>query len=290
MTWFKVDDKLTISRKVLRIPRAHRVAAMGLWALAGSWCSSALTDGAVPAYMAEELGGTEELALHLVAVGLWHHAADKTCPDDDERCTENRPDAIEDGWWFHDWTQCNPLRTEVETERDKAKERMRQVREKRSPEVRPNKTRTSPNTDRTSPEVRLTPSRPVPSRPKRETPSSPQAATDAEFDGFWRAYPRKVGKGAAVKAYRTARRKVDMEAIAAALRVFSAAMVGRDPDKIPHPATWLNREPWHDDPDAIAPFPTRPSNTTGSFDPARAMARALALDAAEAAQRQEQSA
>jgi hypothetical protein len=169
VTWFKVDDKLTSSRKVLRIPRAHRVAAMGLWALAGSWCSSALTDGAVPAYMAEELGGTEELALHLVAVGMWHHAADEACPAEDERCTANRPKALEDGWWFHDWKQCNPLRTEVETEREQAKERMRQLREKRSPEVRPNKKRTPPNVTGTAPEVRNT--RPVPSRP--EVPAEP---------------------------------------------------------------------------------------------------------------------
>lgn len=123
----------------------------------------------------------------------------------------------------------------------------------------------------------------TPPPPPPDLFSSPQAATDAEFEGFWQHYPRKVGKGSAVKAYRTARRKVDMETIADALRVFAPAMAGRDPDKIPHPATWLNREPWHDDPDAIAPLPTpRPTNGHG-FDHQKAMARALAQEAQESA-------
>lgn len=142
------------------------------------------------------------------------------------------------------------------------------------------------NTPDTETETETDTTTPLPPIP---TPfSSPQAATDAEFDGFWRAYPRKVGKAPALKAYRAARRKVDMATIASALRVFAAAMAGRDPDKIPHPATWLNREPWHDDPSAIAPTP-RPANgytSPGGFNTATAMARAEALDAAEQAQRE----
>lgn len=139
MTWFKVDDKLAASRKVLSIPRARRAAAMGLWVLAGSWCSSALTDGRVPAYMVEELAGTEEAAHDLVAAGLW-----ETDPD---------------GWVFHDWTQCNPSREQVENERAGARERMAKLRN-RSPNVRA-------NTDGTSELVRDP--RPVPSRPSVPT-------------------------------------------------------------------------------------------------------------------------
>lgn len=88
MTWFRVDDALTRSRKVLSIPRAQRLAAMGLWVLAGSWSAGEALDGVIPAYMVEELGGTAEAADALVLAGLW-----------------SRED---DSFRFHDWTDYNP--------------------------------------------------------------------------------------------------------------------------------------------------------------------------------------
>ena len=44
MAWFKVDDKLHSH------PKRYRASlrAMGLWVLAGSWCSDQLTDGVIP--------------------------------------------------------------------------------------------------------------------------------------------------------------------------------------------------------------------------------------------------
>lgn len=75
----------------------------------------------------------------------------------------------------------------------------------------------------------------------------------SEFDGFWQNYPRKVAKADALKAYRKARNKVDLPVIAAALAVHAEASRRVEPDKVPYPATWLNREPWHDDPAALAP-------------------------------------
>ena len=185
--WFKVDDGLTSSRKVLRIPRAHRAAAMGLWVLAGSWAGQELTDGHVPAYMPDELAGDEQLALHLVAVGLWHHAGDEECPAGDERCTAHRPARMDDGWWFHDWKQANPVRSEVEAERDAAAERMRNLRAKRagkrSPEVRPNTERTSQNFAGSAPEV----PNPDPTRTEPALPSlgeSVQTAARAKARGW----------------------------------------------------------------------------------------------------------
>lgn len=41
MAWFKVDDKLHSHPKLYRAS----LRAMGLWVLAGSWCSDQLTDG-----------------------------------------------------------------------------------------------------------------------------------------------------------------------------------------------------------------------------------------------------
>jgi len=51
MPWFRADDGLSSSRKVLGIPRSRRAAAMGLWVLAGTWCSRELTDGFIGSHM-----------------------------------------------------------------------------------------------------------------------------------------------------------------------------------------------------------------------------------------------
>lgn len=67
-----------------------------------------------------------------------------------------------------------------------------------------------------------------------------------EFDWFWEAYPRKVAKGAARKAYVLARKKVSYEGLMAGLKTAKPAMLA-DPKYIPHPATWLNQERWADE-------------------------------------------
>lgn len=64
-----------------------------------------------------------------------------------------------------------------------------------------------------------------------------------EFDEFWLAYPRKVGKGDARKAYPKALLKTTHEAILAAV----AKIPTNEPKFIPHPATWLNAERWLDE-------------------------------------------
>jgi len=70
------------------------------------------------------------------------------------------------------------------------------------------------------------------------------------FDEFWSAYPRKVGKGAAEKAY--AKIKPDqalqdqiMGAIADAKQSFSWRK--DNGQYIPNPATWLNQRRWEDE-------------------------------------------
>lgn len=71
---------------------------------------------------------------------------------------------------------------------------------------------------------------------------SPRASGD--FAEFWEAYPRKIGKGQAERAYATALRHADHGQIMAALR--SQRFDG--PERfIPHPATWLNSKRWLDE-------------------------------------------
>jgi hypothetical protein len=80
---------------------------------------------------------------------------------------------------------------------------------------------------------------------------------ESDFEDFWAAYPRKIGKDAARKAFANAKKRAPIEAIAAGL---NSARWPTDPQFIPHPATWLNQGRWQDDPDAIAPEPA------GKFD------------------------
>ena len=112
MAWYKVDDRLPTSRKVLRIPRERRVAAIGVWTLAGAWSAHDLTDGFIPAYMIEEWGGCETDADALVEAGLWERAED----DGDA------------GFQFVNWGEYQPLKADVEAYREREREKKRRQR------------------------------------------------------------------------------------------------------------------------------------------------------------------
>lgn len=93
MPWFKVDDTLAMHPKVVIAGNA----AMGLWVRAGSWSAQQLTDGCIPRAMLVVLGGRPRDARALVDAGLWVET--------------------EEGWEFHQWTERQPTRVEVEDER-----------------------------------------------------------------------------------------------------------------------------------------------------------------------------
>jgi uncharacterized protein YdaU (DUF1376 family) len=63
-----------------------------------------------------------------------------------------------------------------------------------------------------------------------------------EFDAFWKAYPRKVAKGRAQRAWRTAIKIANAATIIIAVEQFKWP----EPQFIPHPATWLNDRRWED--------------------------------------------
>lgn len=85
-----------------------------------------------------------------------------------------------------------------------------------------------------------------PRRKEDTNVSSKSAAIDQAFEAFWRAYPRRVSKGAARKAYGKAIRKISHGELMAATRRYAVTVAGKDPQFIPHPATWLNGERWSD--------------------------------------------
>lgn len=74
-----------------------------------------------------------------------------------------------------------------------------------------------------------------------------------DFEDFYLAYPRKVGKQNAAKAFDQAVKRASVEDIANGLERLMPSWSNKDPQYIPHPATWLNRDGWLDEPDPEPP-------------------------------------
>lgn len=84
---------------------------------------------------------------------------------------------------------------------------------------------------------------------------------DPDFMTFWAAYPRKVAKGSARKAWRSIMKRGGIEA---SVIIAGAIAYREDPDRkagkfTAHPASWLNAERWGDydeDDDNAKPYGT----------------------------------
>lgn len=95
---------------------------------------------------------------------------------------------------------------------------------------------------------------------KNNTPLTPRWGDDS-FDRFWAAYPRKVGKGAAVKSWARIKKPGEvLTTILAALKwqTRSEQWTRDGGQYIPHPATYLNQRRWEDEPPA--PIETQSTN------------------------------
>lgn len=106
--------------------------------------------------------------------------------------------------------------------------------------------------------------------------SSPRAARSADFTTFWSAYPNKVAKVAAEKAYAKAIRSISgpdpPSVILAGVERAKASRQWRE-GFIPHPATWLNRGSWDDQPAEVIPPPPQPRHAERSHHDAKFDAR-----------------
>ncbi len=112
---------------------------------------------------------------------------------------------------------------------------------------------------------------PIPSI--RDTNVSLSLKTDNLFEQWYETWPRKVGKGGARKAFKTALKKTDFETLCQGRDRFIVAASGQDKNYIPYPSTWLNQERWSDDTTAINPAPIaiRSGNGTQSASIAAAV-------------------
>ncbi len=92
--------------------------------------------------------------------------------------------------------------------------------------------------------------------------SMPQA-----FEVFWAKYPKKAAKADAEKAFAKALKRASAETIMAALEKL-AGSYGWTKDGgqfILHPATWLNRDGWHDEPQNEPPQKPRSEPDRGEI-------------------------
>jgi len=72
---------------------------------------------------------------------------------------------------------------------------------------------------------------------------------ETEFEQqFWPIFPRRAGKGQALKAFKAARKRVELSLILDGARRYADERRGENPEYTKHPATWLNGQCWTDEP------------------------------------------
>lgn len=68
-----------------------------------------------------------------------------------------------------------------------------------------------------------------------------------QFDEFWSQCPRKIGKDAALRAWKSALKRSDAKTIIDGMKRHAKEVQGREKQYIPHPSTWLNAGRWQDE-------------------------------------------
>lgn len=95
--------------------------------------------------------------------------------------------------------------------------------------------------------------KPQPAASRSGQPQEPEA-----FDGFWQAYPRRVGRKAAVRAWDKALKDgVPPQRIVSAAEAYARERHGQPTQYTKHPATWLNGGHYDDEPAASEPGQAR---------------------------------
>lgn len=203
-------------------------------------------------------------------------------------------DPVDGGYMIHDWDErVGMLMAKREDARAQSRQRTARYRARQKGEdvTAGNALQERDVTDEVTPCNAVTVPKPYPTVPNTLTPCSPPAgggerersdedgehpregtgtldnaktrpnAMKERFEAFWGAYPRKVGKGAAEKAWGKIRpsQKLLAEMLEAIDRAKRSEQWQREGGKyIPNPATWLNQRRWEDE------LPPNPSGPGGS--------------------------
>jgi len=271
MPWVRIDDHFDEHPKFLKAGPL----AMALWVAGLAYCNRNLTDGFIPlgkvaglcswtfldepdaqgrsrvvkAGITSGMSGDdvdpEYLAQRLVNAGLWEYLGPE-------------------GYRVHDYLDYQTSRKEVLRERDRKALNQKAFRERNRDR---NRESYRPVTAPPTPTPSLTPSlkngsteesfvSEVPAlsvvvatsaRPKPRAKSVPKHDPES-FELFWAKYPRREARIAACKAWDALKPgAITLIEMSAGLQRYIRLVQGRPPDKIAHPATWLNGERWNDE-------------------------------------------
>lgn len=95
-------------------------------------------------------------------------------------------------------------------------------------------------------------------RGEEKRTTRPSAAPPDTFDAWWSTYPRKEGKGQAVRAYKAAIKDVDPDELLRLTKQWVSDRADLERKFTPLPATWLNGQRWTDErPQAASGAQTR---------------------------------
>ncbi len=95
---------------------------------------------------------------------------------------------------------------------------------------------------------------PLSNAKNRIVEQSTEPITEGECEGkespelIYAEYPRKVARKDALRAISKALASVEFKDLLAKTQAYARAVAGMDPQYIPHPATWFNRESYNDNP------------------------------------------
>ena len=70
---------------------------------------------------------------------------------------------------------------------------------------------------------------------------------EEQFEEWYRHYGKKVGRGQAVKAFKSAIKKVSLDQLVSAAKAYSTSFEGKEKTYMKNPSTWLNGECWGDE-------------------------------------------
>lgn len=248
MVWFKVDDRLPLNKKMVRVS----IAAVGLWVEGGAWASGAQTDGVIPKQMLRLLHveADQKQADELVAAGLWEDEGDQ--------------------WRIHDFHDYNPTEKEMdalkasrskagragglksgEARRSKREAKSKQTRSKTSSKTVSKNEAVPVPVPYISTDVDISPKPPTGVDREERTFREPSSEPTRDFEQFWSLYPNHDYPDAAVREFKRVLRRTGTERVTLVALLQGAQMLRdehRDPRYIPTASKWLHDGGWKNKP------------------------------------------
>lgn len=125
---------------------------------------------------------------------------------------------------------------------------------------------TSPETKKVSPHPSKKTQTPTPVRDPKGSLTAPaggdvrsagsRQSIDVDFEAWWQGYPHKIGKAAALKAFRAALKSADLDTLTEGVQRYIRQ---KPADRAwCNPATWLNQQRWLDAPAEASAPPSQP--------------------------------